>query len=776
MRRALLSSLVLAATLLAPGAALADVFGPIGLASDGLVSFEGGQPHAEQAFYAHDPAISGDGRYVVFDGYFGGRSGVWRRELQPPYALQPVAVGETVTGGEACVGGSPCDAELPSISENGQYVSFTTTARLEPRLSAGGANVYVRDMEVPESQPCEEEASLHPSRPCPYTLASAVSGSAEGLVYAEDESGEYGAVASGRSAISADGQEVAFVTTATSDLAGPGTPPLQVAVRNLSSGETELVSTEYDPASGQALPGRPVSASEDGTTFGAAYSPQLQPPRFPFDNRPYSLPPAVGAAISADGTTVAWMGRVVDEQARMLPGEAIDPSYAEPLWRRIADGPLAPTRRVTGGSEPESPACIASGELSLPTGIAAQSAADPCEGPFAVEAKNGVWAGTVGDSIPQLSADGETVAFLANAQLVALGVDFGRSAEGEADDLYVANMQEGLSRSEALVPVTQLASGDEADPATDAPIVDLAVSPDGSQVAFTTARTEFPLGSPSYVTAPAAVAGMSELYDADLADDTLTRVSSGYEGGPSERPHKSVTVGETDPYSVRTDGALSPAFDDSGNTLVFSSTASNLVYGDENTPSPEPSVGSADGSDVFEVSRASFEPVATETHLSPMPPGPVLPPDWRLFASATTLRDGRVRISTEVPGAGVVSVYVESSVPDGSGASVARAAVHARSRASAKAARVSRYVALGFGWTSAPGGGFTDVTLGLGASFKALAARAAGLGGRATITFTPDDLSYPSLRSELSVLFRGAPRGARAARTSRHHSAAGARR
>jgi hypothetical protein len=755
---------------LAPSAAQADVFGPISLASDGLVSFEGSQPRPEQAFYAHDPAISGNGRYVVFDGDFGTRSGVWRRELQAPYRLQPVAVGQTVPGGETCLDGSPCDAELPSISENGQYVSFTTTARLEPNESAGGANVYVRNMEVAESQPCPEEGSLHPSQPCPYALASAVNGSAEGLSYEEDSSGEYGSVASGRSAISANGQEVAFVTTAISDLAGSSTPALQVAVRDLDSGVTELVSSEYDQSTGQTLPNHPVSATEDGTTVGAVYSPGVQPPHFPFNNRAYHLPPAVGASINAEGTTVTWMGRDIDQQARMLPDEDVSPFYAETLWRRFASGALTPTRRVTGGSQPEDSACAESGELALPNGLTAQSLADPCQGPFAVDSKSGIWAGTVGDSIPQLSADGETVAFVASAQLVSLGGDFGRSAEGEADDLYVANMQEGLNRDEALQPITQLASGHESDPASDAPIVDVAVSPDGRQVAFTTERTEFPLGSPAYISQPSAVAGMSELYDADLANDTLTRVSHGYEGGPSERPHKAVNAGESDPYAVRTDGALSPSFDDAGNTLVFASTASNLVYGDDNTPSTQAESGSDDGSDVFAVSRATFEPVLTETYVSKAPPSAAPASEWHLFTSAASLRDGRVRVTIETPGAGVISVYVRSSVPDTSAASVARAASSEPSHTRAHATQVQRYVALGFTFVDAPPGGFATVTLSLGASYRALAARPGGLSGTATVTFSPGVAWRPPMVNTLHVLFHGAPPHASAAHASRHRS------
>jgi hypothetical protein len=324
-RRAALLACTVAITLSASVSARADVFGPIELASDGLLTGEGAQAGLQQALYAHDPAISGNGRYVAFDGYFDGQTGVWRRELQPPYTLLPVAVGAVLPGSQACVAESACDAELPSISANGQYVSFTSSARLDPRNDTGsGPNVYVRNMAVPESQPCEEEEALQPAHPCAFTLASAVNGATEGLAYADEGAGGYGAVAAGRSALSASGQEVAFVTTAESDLAGPNTPPLQVAVRNLASGETELVSAEYDRATGTAIPGQPVSASEDGTSFGAAYSPETKPPAFPFDNRAYSLPPAVGAAVAAHRQRTACTHearhRGLAARKRLLPG------------------------------------------------------------------------------------------------------------------------------------------------------------------------------------------------------------------------------------------------------------------------------------------------------------------------------------------------------------------------------------------------------------------------------------------------------------------------
>ena len=88
-----------------------------------------------------------------------------------------------------------------------------------------------------------------------------------------------------------------------------------------------------------------------------------------------------GASLSADGSTVAWMGQQISEQAPVMPGSdlADEPKYTEPLWRRIGGGESASTRRVTGGSDPTSPQCEASGETQVP---APPSLSDPCQGPF----------------------------------------------------------------------------------------------------------------------------------------------------------------------------------------------------------------------------------------------------------------------------------------------------------------------------------------------------------------------------------------------------------
>ncbi|HTA13509.1 MAG TPA: hypothetical protein VK781_01465 [Solirubrobacteraceae bacterium] len=701
--------------------ARADVFGPISLAS---------QSATEQADYAHDPVISADGRYVAFDGSYGGVQGVWRRDLDMG-TVEPV----TVCAAPSDPHPASCDAELPSISADGRYVSFTTTAALDPSVDVNQApDVYVRDMTRSES-----DAGA-------FALASAVNGSEMGLTYEPPgsppspfEETSYGSVAGGRSALSADGRQVVFVTTEISNLVGPGTPALQVAVRDLDTLSTQLVSVARDPASGApavkqstGLP-QPVAASEGEVLYGAVYSPG-QPPHSYATPKPYKLEPPVGASISADGSTVAWMGQDVGLQVPTLAGETLQPRYAEPLWRRIADGPTAPTRRITGGGDAANPACIASGETSA---LSPPSPSDPCQGPFRVEAPIlGSFVEPTVDSIPQLSADGSTVAFLANAPTLAEGGDFGSSLEDRRSDVYVAHMQEGLTRGQALDTLTELAGANQGDLATNAPVIDFAISPDGTQVAFVTQRTIFPLSSPAYVSAPAAVPGMSELFDADLSENTLTRVGGGFEGAPAEHPHQPGSAG-VDPYTTG-DGALSPSFSADGDTLAFSSTASNLVYGDGNTPAPGSS-GAFDGADAFVVQRERFGSQATGQEISSPPPSPSLAPAWRLGVTAQARGDGSVVLYLQTPAPGRLAARAVAPVAVRSGrARRARVRVLARSVASASA-------------VSGPGGS-AQMRLVLAPRYRALAAGHGGLTSAVTVVFSV--AGHPSLRQSIVVTFQ----------------------
>jgi len=680
-KRAPLCLLVMAATCLPVAAAQADVFEPIELVS--LTS-------TEQANSATDTALSGDGRYVAFDGSVGGVAGVWRRDLLTG-ALVPVATG---------------DGRLPSISANGRFISFTTTARLDPADDVNEApDVYVRDMSVPSDEPGA------------YTLVSAADGLAQGLTYDFGGLASFGrgSLASGRSAITADGRHVVFVTTATSNLADPtvaDTPPLQVAVRDLDTQRTRLVSVEFDPSTDQ-MTNQPVADFVEGSEIrGAVFHPDLAVPSFP-------TTAFQGAAISADGSTVAWMAQSVARQARVLPADAaLDPSYAEPLWRRIAEGPQAPTRRITGGSDPEDPACPpAETQLQQPPTLA-----DPCQGPFEPQVENGFGIYTLGisDQLPRLSANGMTVAFLANAREIAGGEQFGLTANA-SDDLYVADMHAGLTRQQALRRLTEIASSNASDVGRVAPIVDFEVSPDGSQVAFSTMRTTFPLGSPAYVTAPAGTATAEELFDADLANDTLTRVTQGYEGGVSE-PAKAVTG--------------SPSFSTDGNTIAFSSSAYNLVYGDGNG-----------AGDAFVVRRKRFPAIVVQQSVSPAPGEPVLRPDWRIAVGARSLRDGSVMLEALVPGPGSLQASASSAVrvrtrhaKGGRGAN-ARSGSTVATRRLAKATKAVAAVA----------GGIVGMRLSVAPRYRALTAKRGGLSAAANVVFSSP--GQKSLRATLTVTF-----------------------
>ncbi len=615
-------------------------------------------------------------------------------------------------------------------------------------------NVYVRNM---------DEA---PSEPGAFEPVSAVSGSDETLTYEYAAQGEgeneesqrdietedYGAEAAGRSAISDDGREVAFVTSAVSNLDGPQTPALEVAVRDLETRTTELVSVEYDPATGgpmideeTGLP-EPVPAQTEGQLgYGAVYS-EGAPPRFA-PVKPYGVMPAVGASLSGDGTTVAWLGQDVGEQAVTLPAETLAPKYGEPLWRRIADGPLTPIRRVTGGSDPTNPACVASGETALPPN---DPLSDPCQGPFRTEPQFGVWTSELvaggADAIPRLSQDGYKVAFIASAPLVAQGSDFGNGSPSEhrGDDLYVADMHEGLTRQQAFRPLTELASGNESVVGQTAPVVELGISPSGNQIAFATKRTVFPLSSPAYVTAPLTVPGMLELYDVDLEDETLTRVTHSYEGGPSEHPHKSVTSVEEDPYSQGGDGAQSPSFASSGNLLAFSSTASNLVFGDGNTPP----LGDErlDGSDSFVIPRIVFEPVATPQIISGAPPNPLPNGSWTLGVTASSLANGEVRLYVEVPGVGALHAGASAAIKV-----VTESRSHAKKARGTHAKIVTRTVASGKKAVDMSTGGLTTLVLASASKYNALTKRPDGLSATVEVSFSAT--GHATLRKRIDVRF-----------------------
>jgi hypothetical protein len=581
MRRVARITLVVALAALFVGSAAPAAeaeFGPIQLISKSA---------REQADEAFAPAISADGHYVAWAGRLGGRFGLFRTDLQ----TGAVALVSAVPGREAA------RTANPSISADGRFVAFTTTAPLDPvnDLGAESSDVYVADM-----------AATPPS----YEIASALNGcdpatSATpcGLSYA----GPLGSVASSRFALSEDGRSVVFLVKGESNLSGdPQTPETsagQVAVRRLGLDETVLITDRRGSGEPEPVPGG-----------GAATV-------------------AEGAAISGDGSTVAWVGvhlpeqvpMLADEEAAVRELEAREPvsvanEYHEPLWRRVPSplDPEPPTRRVVGGGDPLAPGCPATGTLADPT----------CQGPFPEAAKarsipefrndGRGW----GLAVPRLDRSGEEVVFAGDPD--------------EGVDLYLADMAPGLSRRQAVRRLSRWVDLVPGAPdledafsekllAFSGPIADYAISPDGNRIAFTTARQVFPLAPPSLVT-PVPGGVVAELYQVDLRGETIERVTPGGSAAASD--------GE----------ASAPAYDGDGRLLAFGSLASNLIGGDTN-----------EAGDDFVV-ESPLPSEVEQSAISRRPPSLVTQPLWRMTVDAASLPDGRIRVTVGVPGAGTLGV------------------------------------------------------------------------------------------------------------------------
>lgn len=688
-RRAVPCAAVVLAGLVAAAPAHAD-FGPPQLLS---------VTPSEQADSARAPAISSEGRYVAFQGSFAGVTGVYRKDL--------------ATGAIELVAGG--DAAAPSISADGSRISFTTTVALDPRDDLNQAtDVYVRDMNAPPPPtpggPCTVAAA------CPYELASARDGMTTGLAYTAN--GTDGSVAAGRVALSADGTRVAFVVVSRSDLVGGvagDTPADQVVVRDLATDTTTLASVRYDPSTDTWKAGQPVP--DGATTISGPSAGGLDD---------------YGAALSADGTTVAWLGTNVAEQTRVAPDES---TSLEPLWRRVADGPSSPVRRVTGGGDPFGPGC--------PLG-APMAASAACVGPL--NTGNGVDGGNPSggvlqvpqtfQGIPALSADGRGVAFLATAPPHGSEQPLNSNYSTQ---LYVADMHDGQSRVQALRPLTQ--SGGTSGLEETSNVVDYAISPDARHVAFTTARTVFPLASPAFVspTRPAAVS--LELYVADLDSDTLERVTQGYDGGPS------FGIGASGQAPDPGAGASAPSFSGDDDTVAFASTANNLFFGDANRQA------GSDGSDVFVIGRVVPPIVPVTNVVSPPPSHPTTMPAWRLGVTVTRLKDGSLRLYASVPGAGRVDASARATVllshrvrvrvkvrarakPSRAHRPVHRGTTVSRWRTIVRSQLVERKVASATGPAIGTAGVVT-IPLRLAGSYATLAGKPHGLTATLAVTFRP---------------------------------------
>jgi hypothetical protein len=543
-------------------------------------------------------AISADGRYVAFQtlarNFFADddpdppgeyrAGGIFRFDLQTR-KLEKVADGDLFAeeGSKESNEFLRLGASNPSISADGRYVAFATAEPgLVPADSNDNVDVYVRDMAVPIASPGA------------FDLVSARDGGDAPATYgppaAPFPGSEPGADVSRGVAISADGQKVAFRTDAPSDMpssASADVPAGQIYLRDRAANTTTLVTAKRDAGTG-AMTSEPAGG-------------------------------ALGAALSGDGTTVAWTGGEAAEQVRFLGGENPASTFSYYLWRRVADGPTAPTRRITGLADPDDPACPPGAET-----VFDQTSTGPCYGPLTDQESNR--AGIV-SQLPVLSADGYTAAFLTGAGPRPIPFT------GPGLDLYITDMRAGSSRKASTVELTRdTVAGD---PTASPPIDSIAMSADGRYLAMTTVRTKFVLPALRLLGDPRAVPTVRELYVADLRERTLERVTHSVSGGDIDAD---VLNGVT----ISADGAR----------VAFASFAGNLFFGDANqstdaflaTRRPDPPAGAsqtgptAAGATTIEVDRGA--------------------PQIRLRAKSRP--DGTIILTVSVPAAGGVKAVAKA--------------------------------------------------------------------------------------------------------------------
>lgn len=581
-------------------------------------------------------AISADGRYVVIQtrarNFFDDGDadppgqyrvgGIFRFDLTTE-GLEKVADGDLFEedGGEGTF--VRLGASNPSINAEGRYVAFSTAEQLVSADVNDHIDVYVRDMALPIGDGGE------------YDLVSARDGGDDPAQYGAPEfpfpGSEPGAEASRGVAIGADGQKVAFWTAAPSDLSAspsPNVPPGQVFLRDRVANTTTLVTAKRDPLTGQ------MTAEPAGGAFGAA--------------------------LSADGTTVAWTGANAPTQTRFLGGENTDSKSPYYLWRRVADGPNAPTLRIAGLADPDDPGCPPDSVTFFD-----RTSIGPCYGPLTDP--EGLLSNITGQ-LPALSGDGRTVAFLTGAGPRPLE-SFNPGLDLFVTDMTLApTLRPASSRKATTVELTRDTTGD---PATSPPIDTIAMASGGRYLAVTTVRTQFALPALQLLGRPRPLPNVRELYVADLAQRTLERVPRSFQGGD-------IDADVQNGVSISADGER----------VAFTSFAGNLFFGDANKRADAfvAERGAEPGGGLPDARLAG----AGETTIETSRGGP------RIVVRASSKPGGRIELVVSVPGAGGVKAVATAQAGNPRkrrtlGVAKARAEGGARSSVRMSLAPVRRY-------------------------------------------------------------------------------------
>jgi Tol biopolymer transport system component len=571
-----------------------------------------------------DADISGNGRYVVFQtkatNFFedDGETQQEKEAAEPPGTereggifrydretgrLEFVASGNLVLSegkeaGKVLIRG----AENPSVSAEGRYIVFSSAQQLVPDSQPDhteNVEVYERDMNVA------------PGQAGAYTLVSAQNGSEtpagydDSLVTLSFPGGDPGAEVWPNTSVSANGQYVVFrsgeLPSSLPESSMPTTPAGQLFVRDLQNRTTTLVTrTEAGDSPGPEC-GAAVSSTGGEPACGA--------------NGP--------ASISADGSTVAWLGSHAPSQTVFLPNESLNEAVPYYLWQRWSESD-ARTRRITGIADPEDAECKSAEEVVEPGD---PTATGPCYGPLTYpESSSQIGLNT---QTPTLSSDGYMVAFLTGSSLRP------NTLKADALDLFVTSMHSGVTRKAGTRELTLAVNGAQGNGT--APITSLAFSADGTHIVFVSQRSAFVLSEPFPVGSFSQSAQQSELYAIDLSTDTLERAILGVEG---VEPNGSTLV--------------NPTVSANGEDVAFVSSASNLVFGDANGVA-DAFVATLQSPTGTATSPASFNTVQGGFSLT----GAASP---ELGLSVKRAANGDLIVLVETPGAGKLAAQATGTI------------------------------------------------------------------------------------------------------------------
>lgn len=697
----LVVALLVVLCLLVLAASAQAIYGPAagGLGAD-IVSVDRASDEQADAGTS-DADVSANGRYVVFQTKatnFFENDGVADGDPEPPGACREGGIfrydrdtGELALVADGTEVGlnsrDECDpsdvlirgAQNPSVSADGRYIAFSTAQQLVPQDTNQNVDVYVRDMDVSLTADRKDSDA--------YKLVSAQNGSEEPPVYENSlvgsplPGGNPGSEVWPNSAISADGEYVLFRTAELPSSLTTVPEPDQLFVRDLRTHTTTLVTR------------RKIGEPEAGGAAGGASGP---------------------ASLSADGSTVTWVGTHALRQTIFLRGEEPQESAPYYLWQRWQE-PAARTRRITGIADPEAPGCEA-GEVTL-----SPIANGPCYGPLTYpEASQ-----TGGlDSAPSLSADGYTVAFLTGSGLRP------NTLKADVYDLFVTSMRPGVTRKAGTRELTLAVNGARGD--GNAPVTSLAMSADGSHIAFVSQRNAFVLSEPAAVGNFSQSAQESELNMIDLSSDTLERAIVGFEGA---EPNGSTLA--------------NPTLDEDGSVVAFTSEASDLIFGDANKATDgfaatlQSAGGTAGAPPGVNAGSGGFSLTALS---SP-----------ELGVSVKRAKDGGITLLVETPGPGKLTAKARGLIPKSTFAKNAKKAsasdVPARaSQAKTKKQKVPPPVLLSSASATARSEGTTTLTLHISSKYVKDLKRAGKLKANIMIAFTPP-APAEALSDEVSATF-----------------------